>query len=120
MGFVEEGCVVFINFYDHIKLSRCLTSSFLTLIPKSQNPQKVIDFHQISHIGCVYKIITELLARGLSGTLNYIHRTQSVFIPKKEILDVVIINKVVDSGKKSGKKCAVLAVDFENAFDLID
>nr|GEY90244.1 RNA-directed DNA polymerase, eukaryota [Tanacetum cinerariifolium] len=67
-------------------------SSFIALIPKSQNANMVKDFRPISLIGSLYKIIAKILANCLVGVLE----------------DIV-----------SDVQSAFVAVDFEKAFESV-
>ena len=37
-------------------------ASFITLVPKTMNPQLLNDFRPISLVGCVYKIVSKILS----------------------------------------------------------
>lgn len=52
----------FQEFYDGGKLPKAVTTSFLTLIPKKDPPQGMNKFRPIFLVGCLYKIISKLLA----------------------------------------------------------
>lgn len=50
-----------------------------------------------------------------------ISSNQSAFLPKRNILDgVLIINEVVDYAKKEMKECLILKVDFEKVYDTVN
>ncbi|KHN05264.1 hypothetical protein glysoja_049705, partial [Glycine soja] len=49
-------------FYVNASFPRGSNSSFIALIPKIKDPQVISDFRPISLIGCIYKVITKLLA----------------------------------------------------------
>lgn len=72
-----------------VVLSRGNNSSFITLFPKTKNPLSLNEFHLISLIGCVYKIIAKSLASRLKRVISLIiGETQSSYIelcnwPKK-------------------------------------
>ncbi|XP_058776653.1 uncharacterized protein LOC131650973 [Vicia villosa] len=54
---VGEDFVAFIQEFHHLaKLPKAMTASFIALIPKVDNPQKIEDFRPICLIGCFYKI----------------------------------------------------------------
>ena len=38
-------------------------ASFITLVPKKDHPTNLNDFRPISLVGCVYKILSKLLAK---------------------------------------------------------
>lgn len=70
----------------------------------------------------MYKILAKILAGRLRRILErLIANVQSAFIPNRNILDgVAIINEVVDFAKKERKRCMILKVDFERAYDSIN
>nr|GEY38776.1 RNA-directed DNA polymerase, eukaryota [Tanacetum cinerariifolium] len=76
------------SFFSSGSLPPGCNSSFITLIPKSQEAKMVKDFRPISLIGSAYKIITKVLANRLSHViLNLVSDVQSAFIPDRQILD---------------------------------
>nr|KAJ0226250.1 hypothetical protein LSAT_V11C100012300 [Lactuca sativa] len=74
-------------FYKPIIHVGC-NSSFITLIPKVENPLLVKDFRPISLIGMQFKIISKILAKRLAEVLpNVIGVEQSAFLKGRQILD---------------------------------
>jgi hypothetical protein len=97
-------------------------SYFLTLIPKVSSPQNLGDFRPISLIGCLYKLVANVLAARLAKVIGeLIPNTQSAFIKGRQLVDgVLVVNEVIDYAKKSGKECVIFKVDFEKAYDSVD
>jgi hypothetical protein len=63
-----------------------INSSFITLIPKTNNPTGVNDFRPISLLNCALKIITKLMANRLQGKIiPLIHTNQYGFIKSRTI-----------------------------------
>ena len=52
----------FKEFHLNGKLVKGLNSSFITLIPKVENPMGLGYFRPISLVGCVYKILSKVLS----------------------------------------------------------
>lgn len=50
------------EFFTNNKMPRCVSSSFIALIPKKIHPQSLEDFWPISLIGCIHKIIAKVLS----------------------------------------------------------
>jgi len=77
-------------------------ASFITLIPKVENPQKLDVYRPISLVGCIYKIVAKLLANRLKLALKSVIDTkQSTFLENRGLLDSVIVaNEVLDEVKK--------------------
>ncbi|GJY50063.1 RNA-directed DNA polymerase, eukaryota [Tanacetum coccineum] len=68
-------------FFQHGSFPKGGNSSFIALIPKSQNANMVKDFCPISLIGSLYKIIAKILANRLVGVLeDIVSDMQSVFV----------------------------------------
>ncbi|XP_071700221.1 uncharacterized protein [Rutidosis leptorrhynchoides] len=101
---------------------RGCNSSFISLIPKIQDPLGFKDFQPISLIGCFYKIVATLLSNRLKRVISkVISSCQSAFIKGRQILDrILIANEVIHECKKNRKKMFLFKVDFERAFNSID
>lgn len=81
-------------------------SSFIVLIPKKDNPQQLGDFIPISLIGCMYKVLSKILANMLRLVINsVISEAQSTFVKGRQILDGVLIgNELVKPQKRTRRK----------------
>ncbi|XP_058776799.1 uncharacterized protein LOC131651145 [Vicia villosa] len=110
------------SFFEGNFISRAVSSSFLTLIPKCKNPLSLNDYRPICLVGCMYKVVAKLLAGRLKGVLNsIISNSQSAFVPGRQLLDgVLVANEVVDFARKEGKNCLLFKVDFEKAYDKVN
>ena len=53
------------NFHEQAMFESSLNVSFLALIPKKSDAMEVKDFHPISFVGGMYKIISKVLANRL-------------------------------------------------------
>lgn len=70
---IKANFVAFLReFLVNGKLVRGSNCSFIVLIPKKDNPQKVSDCKPISLIGCMYKVLAELLANKLCMVMNFL------------------------------------------------
>lgn len=47
--------------YDNVALPKSIISSFLSLVPKNDNPQSLIQYRLISLVGSFYKTVVKLL-----------------------------------------------------------
>ena len=66
--------------------------TFITLIPKVKNPERVSEFRPISLCNVIYKIISKVLANHLKPILNdIISKSQNAFIADRLITDNVLI-----------------------------
>ncbi|GJS23933.1 RNA-directed DNA polymerase, eukaryota [Tanacetum coccineum] len=96
-------------------------ASFITLIPKKQDAKLVKDFRPISLIGCIYKIVSKILANRLSMVISdLVSDVQSAFVSNRQILDgPFIINELLSWSKAKKTKAMIFKVDFEKAFDSV-
>ena len=69
------------EFYVNASFPKGSNSSFIALIPKIKDPQVISDSRPISLIGCIYKVITKLLANRMRKIMpQIIDEWQSAFI----------------------------------------
>ncbi|GJT66353.1 RNA-directed DNA polymerase, eukaryota [Tanacetum coccineum] len=92
-----DMCVAVEWFFRHNSFAKGCNASFITLIPKSQDPKTVSDFRPISLIGSLYKVVTKILAIRLSSVISdLISDVQTAFLPNRQILDgPFIINELL-------------------------
>ncbi|GKV16208.1 hypothetical protein SLEP1_g26884 [Rubroshorea leprosula] len=114
IGFAQE-------FHEHGKLVRGSNASFIVLIPKVGNPQRIEEYRPILLIGVMYKILAKLLANHLRKVLDkIIGEQQMAFIKGRQLLDgMVIANEVIDEAKRKKMKSFLLKVDCEKAYDKV-
>ncbi|GJS13278.1 RNA-directed DNA polymerase, eukaryota [Tanacetum coccineum] len=108
-------------FFQHGSFPIYGNSSFIALIPKSQNANMVKDFRPISLIGSLYKIISKILANRLVTVLgDIVSDVQSAFVTGRQILDgPFILNDLIHWCKSKKKQTMIFKVDFEKAFDSV-
>ena len=106
IGFIPRGC----------------NASFIALVPKKVNPSNLNEFRPISLVGCVYKILSKVLANRLKKVLSsVIDFNQSAFLGGRGLLDSVLVaNEMVDYLKKAKKSGVFVKVDFEKTYDSVD
>ncbi|XP_028113902.1 uncharacterized protein LOC114311939 [Camellia sinensis] len=112
----------FKEFHRHERLVLGLNSSFISLIPKVENPVGHGDYRPISLMGSIYKVLTKVLSSKLKKVLPHIiSDTQSAFIGGRNILDgVLIANEAVDGWRKTKKRGLIIKLDFEKTFDSVN
>lgn len=117
----EEILGVLHQFHSNRTLPKAFTSSFVALIGKKKSPQELGDFRPISLIGCIYKIISKVLASRIKGVLpGIISTTQTAFLKGRQILDgVLAANEVINFSKKKRHPLLLFKVDFEKAYDSV-
>ena len=73
-------------------IQKSINHTFIALIPKVNNPERVYDFRTISLCNVIYKIITKVVANHLKPMLNsIISETKSAFIANRLIFDNILI-----------------------------
>nr|GEW47367.1 RNA-directed DNA polymerase, eukaryota [Tanacetum cinerariifolium] len=108
-------------FFDNCAFARGCNASFITLIPKTHDPKFVSDYRPISLIGCLYKVITQVLTNRLSLVIpDFISDVQSSFLPNRQIVDgPFIINELLSWCKYKKQQAMVFKVDFAKAYDSV-
>ncbi|GKU98551.1 hypothetical protein SLEP1_g11543 [Rubroshorea leprosula] len=109
------------EFHERGKMEKGANASFIVLIPKVENPQRIEDYRPISLIGVRYKILAKLLVNRLRKVLDtIIEEQQMAFIKGRKLLDgVIIANEVIEEAKRKKKNSFLLKVDFEKAYDKV-
>ncbi|PNX58846.1 cysteine-rich receptor-like protein kinase, partial [Trifolium pratense] len=87
-----------IDFHRNGRLSKGINATFIALIPKTDNPQRLNDFRPISLVGSLYKILAKVLANRLRQVIgSVISESQTAFVKNRQILDgILIANEIVD------------------------
>lgn len=94
-------------------------SSFISLIPKVSDPLTLKDYRPINLVGCLYKVLSKVLANRLKKVLNkIISPSQTAYVEGRSILDgPLILNEIISWAKKSNNHLLIFKVDFDKAFD---
>jgi hypothetical protein len=107
------------------KIPTSLNHSYVTLIPKTKSPEKVMEYRPISLCNVVYKLISKVLANRLKKVLPHVvSETQSAFVPGTMITDNVLIAFETlhhMHNQRSGKVGSmVLKLDMSKAYDRVE
>ena len=71
---------------------KSINHTFITLIPKVKNLERVSEFRPISLCNVIYKVVNKVIANSLKPLLNsIISEAQSAFIADRLITDNVLI-----------------------------
>lgn len=86
---IKDDVLRFVNeFHRNGRLTKGINFTFIALISKIENPQRLNDFRPISLIGSVYKVLAKLLANRLQNVIGtLISDTQTTFVNGRQILD---------------------------------
>ncbi|GKD08176.1 RNA-directed DNA polymerase, eukaryota, reverse transcriptase zinc-binding domain protein, partial [Tanacetum coccineum] len=112
-----------ISYVKHFESSchtpRGFNSSFITLVPKLDDPIVLGDYRPLSLIGCQYKIIAKVLANHLKHVLpSVVGEVQMAYIKGRQIIDgPLFVDEIISWAKTHKKKLMLFKVDFEKAFD---
>ncbi|KAJ9535890.1 LOW QUALITY PROTEIN: hypothetical protein OSB04_un000946 [Centaurea solstitialis] len=110
-----------VNAFEHGgELTSGSNSSFVCLIPKIVSPVSLVDYRPISLIGCLYKVISKVLANRLKTVISsVVSNVQTAFISGRSILDGPLIVSEVMAWAKKSQETADGAKNFDKAFDSI-
>jgi len=83
---------MFDQFYAKEKLPKSLLSYFVTSIPKVKALVSLKEYCPISLLGCLYKLLSKVLAATLSKVMNFIiSASQSTFLKGRYLVDRVLV-----------------------------
>jgi hypothetical protein len=106
----------------HGRIIGTLNSTFLTLIPKENNPSTFGDYRPISLCNLCYKLITKIIANRLKPILSRaLSEEQLGFLKGCQILDAIgTTHECLHNIKMKKSKALILKLDLKKAFDCID
>eukprot|EP00253_Pinus_taeda_P033651 PITA_33651 len=101
------------------RISSAIKSTFIALIPKTDNPISFDDFRPISLCNCLYKIIAKIIANRLKPILSqHISSEQFAFLHHRQIHEAIATaQKLMHTLQIKKQKGMILKVDLSKAFD---
>ena len=119
----SEGIMAYVKEFESMGvIPKGCNSSFITLVPKIDDPLSLNDFRPIRLIGCQYKIIAKLLTTRLAKVVpTVVGEVQMAFIGGRQIIDgPLMVNEILSWAKLYKKRMIFLKVDFEKAFNYLN
>ena len=107
------------------KILQAVNHTYITLIPKVQNPEAVVDFRPISLCNVIYKIISKVLANPLKPLLpKIVSESQSAFVLRRLITDNILVAFEAlhhMQHQKTGRMGSMaLKLDMSKAYDRVE
>jgi hypothetical protein len=94
----------------------------ISLIPKVKEAERMQQFRPICLLNCLYKWITKCLTFRLEPVAaRLIHKSQTTFIKRKDIMNSILaLLEILHETKIKRKVGVVLKLNFEKAYDKIN
>nr|GEW30663.1 hypothetical protein [Tanacetum cinerariifolium] len=111
---------------EFFKLNKVLVEvndTLITLVPKIQQPNKVLDYRPIACCNVIYKCISKIITKRLQGCLDKpVNLNQSVFILGRLIQNNFLITQELLKGftRKIGPQRCALKIDIAKAYDTMN
>lgn len=112
------------EFFANGLLLRQINNSYVTLIPKVENPVFIKEYMPISCCNILYKIITKVLANMLQHLMpQLVNESQSAFIKGRLMKHNVLLTHGLIKGynqhQVSSSRC-MMKIDLQKAYDTIN
>lgn len=118
----EDFCKMLPEFHKSGRLSGEVNATFLALIPEVLNSVELRDYGPFSLVGCLYRLLSKILANRLKIVLpSIISPSQVEFVHNKQILDgVLIVNELIDFRTRLKQAGVVFKIDTEQAYNHVE
>ena len=103
------------------RIPASFNTTFIALIPKTDNPVTLNEFRPISLCKCIYKIVSKVIARRLKVILSEnISAEQFGFLEGRQIHEAIgVAQEGLHSLKSRSIKGAILKIDLSKAYDKV-
>jgi hypothetical protein len=98
-----------------------LNSTFIALIPKSDNPLSLDEFRPISLCNCIYKVVAKVISRRLKDLLSEkVSKEQFGFLEGRKIHEAIgVAQEGLHNVKIKKAKGVILKIDLSKAYDRV-
>ena len=112
---------LFVDFHQGRLSIFSLNFDVITLIPKKCNALKIQEYHPICLLNASFKIFTKVATNRIGAVAeNVVRRTQTAFMPGRNIMDgVIILHETIHELHRKNLNGVVLKIDFEKAYDKV-
>ena len=106
-------------------MPRDINNTYICLILKIKNPQKITDYRPISLCNLIYKLLSKVLANRLKQNLHeVINEAQSAFVLGRHITDNVVVAfetmHTIGKRKKGKEGLMAIKLDMSKAYDRVE
>ncbi|XP_062086128.1 uncharacterized protein LOC133792235 [Humulus lupulus] len=100
-----------------------LHNTTISLVPKTDNPARAVDYRPIACCSIIYKCISKLLCSRLDKDLpSLVQQNQGAFIQGRSIAHNILIfqDLIKNYGKKTTSPRCAIKIDLSKAYDTVD
>ncbi|GFZ11073.1 hypothetical protein Acr_22g0004710 [Actinidia rufa] len=119
----SDVCAAVKEFFVSGKLLKQLNHAVIALVSKSTSASRVEEFRNIACCNVIYKVISKILATGLSPILeSLIDPGQSVFVPNRSMVEnIYVVQELLRKycWSRISPRC-IMKVDLRKAYDTVN